>query len=63
METISPAEILEELRLMNKKLDYIQEHMIEVMSEEDEQLLEEALRAHIEGKTITLDELEKDVQS
>ncbi len=54
-------EILEELRTMNKKLDYIQDHMVEVMSEEDEKLLEDALHSREKGETVTLDEIEKDV--
>ena len=61
-ETITKT-VLDELKTINRKLDYIQDHMVETMSEEDEQLLTEALQSYEKGETITLDELEKDVHS
>ena len=58
---MTETQVLEELKAIRKDVDYIKEHMIETMTEEDEQLLEEALQDHAKGKTITLSELDRDV--
>ncbi|MFQ5621493.1 MAG: hypothetical protein ACE5FT_06650 [Candidatus Nanoarchaeia archaeon] len=50
-------EVLEELKIIRKDLDYIKERMVEVMSEEDSQLLEEAMQAHAKGETTSLDDV------
>jgi hypothetical protein len=55
-------EILSELKAMRKDLDFIKEHIEEVfLSPDDEAALAEAEKAHKEGKTITLDELDKEL--
>ena len=43
---MTETQVLEELKAIRKDVDYIKEHMIEAMTEEDEQLLEEALQDH-----------------
>ncbi len=55
-------EILMELKAMRKDLDFIKSHIEDIfLSPEDEAALEEAEVEYRAGKSISLDELEKEI--
>ncbi len=57
------TQILQELKVIKKDLDYIKEHMIDVdiiLTHEEETELEESLKELEEGKTFSFDIIKKD---
>ena len=62
-QAIESKELIGELKAIRKDLDFIKGHIKELfLSQEDEEALEEAEKAHVQGKTISLDELEKEMK-
>ena len=63
MEQVSiPKEVIEELKMIRRDLDYIKKHMIDVdtiLTIDEERRLEESLEEYKEGKTIKLQDFEK----
>ena len=63
MEQVSiPKEVIEELKMIRRDLDYIKKHMIDVdtiLTIDEERRLEESLEEYKEGKTIKLEDFEK----
>lgn len=54
--------ILSKLDMIKAELDYIKKHMVDadsILTVEEEERLEQSLREFEEGKTISLEELEK----
>ena len=60
MEQVSiPKEVIEELKMIRRDLDYIKKHMIDVdtiLTIDEERRLEESLEEYKEGKRIKLEE-------
>ena len=57
------TQIMEELRMIKKDLDYIKEHMLNIdtiLTPEEEIELNESLRELEEGKTYSFDTIKKD---
>jgi len=57
-----PKEVIEELKMIRRDLDYIKKHMIDVdtiLTIDEERRLEESLEEYKEGKTIELEDFEK----
>lgn len=55
--------IIDKLNMIKAELDYIKEHMVDVdtiLTLEEEKRLDESLKESREGKTISLEELEKE---
>ncbi len=63
MEQVSiPKEVIEELKMIRRDLDYIKKHMVDVdtiLTIDEERRLEESLEEYKEGKTIKLEDFEK----
>jgi len=63
MEQVSiPKEVIEELKMIRRDLDYIKKHMVDVdtiLTIDEERRLEESLEEYKEGKTIKLQDFEK----
>ena len=56
-------QILEELKVIKKDLDYIKEHMVDadtILTPEEEIELDESLKELEEGKTFSFDSIRKD---
>ena len=54
--------IINKLDMIKVELDYIKEHMVDVdsiLTAEEEEVLEQSIKEFEEGKTISLEELEK----
>lgn len=63
MPAIGEKAIATELKAIRKELEYIRKHMVDVdmiLTPEEEARLEIALKEFKEGKTRSLDELERD---
>ena len=61
-EAVLSREIAVELKAIRKELEYIKEHMVDVdmiLTPEEEKRLEESLKAHREGKTVKLEDFER----
>jgi len=57
-----PKEIIEELKMIRRDLEYIKRHMIDVdtiLTIDEERRLEESIEEYKEGKTIKLEDFEK----
>jgi len=57
-----PKEIIEELKMIRRDLEYIKKHMIDVdtiLTIDEERRLEESIEEYKEGKTIKLEDFEK----
>ena len=58
------AKILEELKAIKEDLQYIKEHMVDidtVLTIEEENILNNSLKEHREGKTTSLEEFEREL--
>lgn len=58
------AQVLEKLEEIKSEIDYIKEHMVDVdmlLTSEEEERLEESLKAHHEGKAVSLERLKKEI--
>jgi hypothetical protein len=53
MQVMSKQELERELRLIRQRLESIEEVLAEEMTDDDKQALEEALKEHREGQTIS----------
>ncbi len=63
-EAVTMNMVYDELRSMKKELNYIKEHMVDVdmfLTPEEEERLNEALEEHKKGKTISLENLKKEL--
>jgi len=63
-EAVTMNMVYDELRSMKKELNYIKEHMVDVdmfLTPEEEERLNEALEEHKKGKTISLEDLKKEL--
>ncbi len=57
-------EIIAELKMIRKDLDYIKEHMIDIdslLTKEESKQLDESIKEFKEGKTTTLEEFKKEL--
>ncbi len=55
--------IMNKLDVIKAELDYIKEHMVDVdtiLTSEEEEILEQSIKEFKEGKTTSLEELEKE---
>ena len=63
-QILENQQILTELKAIRKDLDVIKRHVDDIfLSDEDEKVLEEAEKEHLEGKTGSLDELEEEMSA
>jgi uncharacterized coiled-coil DUF342 family protein len=63
MPAIGEKAIATELRAIRKELEYIRRHMVDVdmvLSPDEAKRLESAIKEFEEGKTSTLDDIERD---
>ena len=63
MNVTTEREILKELKAIREDLNYIKEHMVDIdtiLTPGEERILEEGIREFKEGKTIRLEDLERD---
>ena len=63
MNAITEKEIMKELKAIRNDLAYIKEHMIDIdviLTPEEEKILEEGIKEFKEGKSIKLEDLERD---
>jgi len=59
-----PKKLVGELKAIRRDLDYIKEHMIDVdttLTLEEEKRLNESLKEHKAGKSIKLEDFEKEI--
>ena len=64
MSETANQEILQELKNIKKELDFIKDHMVDVdtlMTAEEEQQFQKAMKEHKEGKTTSLGDLKKEL--
>ena len=63
-ETVNMKKMYQELVALRKEVQFIKNHMFDqdtIMTSEEEAQLEEALEEHKQGKTISLEDLKKEL--
>ena len=63
-ETINPEKVYKELLILKKEIEFIKSHMFDpdtIMTTEEEERYERAMQEHKEGKTISLEDLKKEL--
>jgi hypothetical protein len=63
MNAMTERELIRELKAIRKDLAYIKEHMVDIdaiLTPKEEEILEEGIKEFKEGKTIKLEDLERD---
>jgi len=55
-------QVMDKLNTIKSDIEYIKEHMVDIdsiLTKDEEAILEQGLKEHKEGKTISLDEFKK----
>ena len=63
-EAVTMNMVFDELKSLKKEVTFIKKHMVDVdmfMTPEEEERLTEALEEHKKGKTISLEDLKKEI--
>jgi hypothetical protein len=63
MNAMTERELIKELKAIRKDSAYIKEHMVDIdaiLTPEEEKILEEGIKEFKDGKTIKLEDLERD---
>ena len=63
-ETIITEQIVSELKAIRTDIEFIKEHMVDadsIMTPKEELMLKESLEEYSEGKSVSLDEFEKEM--
>ena len=64
IEAVTMDMVFDELKSLKKEVTFIKKHMVDVdmfMTPEEEERLTEALEEHKKGKTISLEDLKKEI--
>ena len=64
-KTISPQAVMAELKSIKKDLAFIKKHVIDpdtILTSEERARLEESLKEYKEGKTVSIEEFEKEMR-
>jgi len=62
-ETVNVQQMTEELKAIRADLEYIKEHMVDVdtiLTAQDEERLDEAIKEYKSGKSLSLEDFEKE---
>ena len=64
-ETVNVQQMTEELKAIRSDLDYIKKHMVDVdtiLSSQEEKKLNEAVNEYKTGKSVSLEDFEKELE-